>query len=136
MCLDIGSALLSESWVWEINIEQEDATCANAGTLLLRTIVERCGDIAATVRTRAIGALDDLLDSVSNSVSSGNVMHQNMQSSIHILAMGTTKKDSGTCSNVPLFDTLRELTRDDKPLVRAKAIKALGKLSVIVASDI
>lgn len=96
-------------------------------------ILERCEDTAATVRTRAIGALEDLLESISQSsvTASDDNLQSVLKDNMYRLAVGrrATNEDANANANnsvLPLCDILRDLTCDDKPLVRAKALKALG----------
>jgi hypothetical protein len=139
LCLDIASSLLSEEWLWErhllaassrVSEVMHDGLLEGDVDRLVGMLVARCADVAATVRSRALGALYDLLESTN--ISSGDrrtsASVSQLAARMHTLVMGETmaRGEDADVSKKSLLSTLRELVVDEKALVRVKAIQAIG----------
>lgn len=96
---------------------------------LLGMLVARCADVAATVRSRALGAIYDLLYSITTNAAADNTSSvSQLTIRMHQLVMGETaaRGEIIETQNKNLLNTLRELVIDEKALVRVKAIQTIG----------
>lgn len=113
------------------------------GEMLLSILLRRCEDTSSSVRFRAIAAFADLLDTITyeSSASLMNALYDimmGMNTSLPVTNSTTSKrtaiassKKKGKASIIvtnSLFDILRMLFQDEKPLVRAKTIQVYGYL--------
>jgi hypothetical protein len=113
------------------------------GEMLLSILLRRCEDTSSSVRFRAIAAFADLLDTITyeSSASLMNALYDimmGMNNSLPVTNSTTSKrtaiassKKKGKASIIvtnSLFDILRMLFQDEKPLVRAKTIQVYGYL--------
>lgn len=90
---------------------------------LLGLVVSRCDDSTPTVRIRAIAAICDLLERLSED------SDKTMCEYLLQLALGVDLDSFGSSTKstpANLLEILRTRTQDDKPLVRSKAIQAYG----------
>ena len=121
LSLDIGAALLQEGWLIS-NYDLEADT--NDADDILCMLVARCSDVAATVRSRAMGAMWDLLENLSTIK-----RYENMDffSGVYDLLVGghSAVNPKSNVLSTPFLDKLREMACDNKPLVRVKAIQTL-----------
>lgn len=118
LSLDVGASLLQEDWLisnYHVSAESNDADS------ILQMMVERCSDVAATVRSRSLGALWDLLENLANIKRFENL---DFFTGVYNLLVGGTKVN-GENFTMSFLDRLRELACDSKPLVRVKAIQTL-----------
>lgn len=134
MCLDIASSLLAEKWLWERHREMQGDVVDEMGSelpeqadvdKLICMLISRCSDVAATVRSRAVGALWDLINSISNPAQTKGTkcMQTELSQRLYSLIMG---REEVSTNNKSIMNTLRELVCDEKALVRTKAIQAVG----------
>ena len=120
LSLDIGASLLQENWLisnYESTAEVNDADS------VLQMLVERCSDVAATVRSRSLGAMWDLLENLATIKRFENIDF--FTGVYNLLVGGRPGKREEEGPTLSFLDRLRELACDDKPLVRVKAIQTL-----------
>ena len=113
------------------------ASAPLAAENFIRMLVARCADVAATVRSRALGALHDLLETVGSSHNKrgSNACHL-LASRLHALIMAASnhrehRLQEDQFPSKSFLDVLRCLVCDEKPLVRAKAIQTYGLVFLI-----
>jgi hypothetical protein len=130
--LDITAQLLSAPWLWDlprgdldVDVDEEEETVASPCVLLLDVLQERCLDASPAVRTRALGAISDLLLNL-NEDSSHAMMVALFDAAMGGKPAGARSADASLPAKLSLIDTLRERAADDKPQVRTKALQALG----------
>ena len=121
LSLDIGASLLQEDWLisnYKVSADVNDADS------ILFMLVERCSDVAATVRSRSLGALWDLLENLANIKRFENL---DFFTGVYNLLVGGPRRrnEEDETFNISFLDRLRELACDSKPLVRVKAIQTL-----------
>lgn len=113
--LDIAVSVMGCEWLWSSSSSSPSPSAPSSSSLsplpkvgpatLVDMLIGRCKDIASTVRVRAIGALADLLDAPPRDVTD--------------MLLNKTAR-------IGLLVVLRDRASDEKPLVRAKALQALG----------
>ena len=120
--LEIATEILNFGWVWSLEedpprgagegiaeLREESAAGSQA---LVNLVVQRCDDVAPTVRVRAIAGVSDLVERLTADSPPA------MAARLLDLALGV--------SGPNLLELLRLRTLDDRPLVRARALCAYG----------
>lgn len=136
--LDIITAVLGTNWIWK-PASYFEAYCSSSVNyfdphFLLTTLMERCTDVAPTVRIRAISALCGLFETLSDT-SPPAKCELLLSSALGTLVTeksgrgkspSSQKSKNTSVSQKSLIEIFRDCAMDDKPLVRSKSVQALG----------
>lgn len=107
--LEVTCLLLSTNSIWE------KVNGTSRGLTLLNILVGRCEDSSSSVRLRAISAFLDIIENY------GESSHEGIINAFYDLMMGMAPD-----SSLNLFEIIRRLAIDEKPLIRSKAIQVFG----------
>ena len=131
---------MAKSYIWDTAASGIDEHSRFGPRVLVEVILTRCDDVSPTVRLRGLTALYDLLEMLDENAPSqlidtffhfamGDVIKTVKTPNTPMRASNLAKSPIQVSVNktVSIIDLLRIRCYDEKPMVRAKAIQALGQ---------